>query len=70
MDDGAYYQIKSFSARDISQFSRFPTEQESILLPATKLKVISKRLSSKYSGVYEFEMEEIDAASTGKSVLL
>lgn len=69
--NGALYWIKSSSAKSIATFSNFPSEAESILLPATKLKVISKQLLPTYKGtVYEIHMEEIEANSDGKYTTL
>jgi hypothetical protein len=68
--DGTLYRIKSFSARSIEKFSIFPSEAESILLPTTQLKVIRKQPSSSHIGLYEIDMEEINAGSAGKYNIL
>ncbi|UJR36332.1 hypothetical protein I4U23_029060 [Adineta vaga] len=56
---GTLYTIKSHSARSVQEFSLVPFESESILLPATKLKVIEQRSHPKYVKVYEIYLEEI-----------
>jgi hypothetical protein len=61
------YTIKSHSARGISEYSTFSGEAESILLPATSFKIISKKVSSMNKGLYEIEVEEV---AEGKLIIL
>ncbi|CAF3331923.1 unnamed protein product [Rotaria sp. Silwood2] len=67
--NGTLFTILSSSARSIVDFSQYPEEEESILLPATNIKVISKNPSLKYKGLSEIKVEEIETVSHGKSVI-
>jgi hypothetical protein len=67
---GIIYLVKAFSAKDISYFSNFILERESIFLPAVKLKVLSKKISPIHKGLYTIEMEEIHTVSDDKLTAL
>lgn len=64
--NGTIFTIISSSAKDIAVFSKFPAEAESILLPAIRVKVLSKKLSSTHKGLYEISVEEIQSQSNCK----
>ncbi|CAF0995773.1 unnamed protein product [Rotaria magnacalcarata] len=68
--NGTIFTILSSSAREIVEFSNFPHEVESILLPATKFKVLSNKLSTIHKGLYEITLQEIEAAPEAISKLM
>ncbi|CAF3427006.1 unnamed protein product [Rotaria socialis] len=68
--NGTLFTILSSSARGIVEFSNFPHEAESILLPATKFKVLSNKLSTNRRGLYEITLQEIEAAPSAISKLM
>ncbi|CAF4167562.1 unnamed protein product [Adineta steineri] len=64
---GSLYDIKSISARNITNYSLYPGEAESILLPGTKVKIIKIELDS-MSRVYVIDVEAISPDSTDGTV--
>jgi hypothetical protein len=58
--------INSVSAKSIANFSDFPHEQESVLLPGTQLKIINKTVDPYDKTVNIIEMDEIVMTRDGK----
>lgn len=54
--NGSLFTVLTLSTRETSNFSYYPLESESILLPVSKVKVLSNKISSKYNGLHEIEM--------------
>ena len=63
---GVIYWINSFSAKDVTYLSNYKSEEESILLPATKLQVISKKMDVIYENLYTIELMEMASTSQSK----
>ena len=59
---GALYHVDSYSAQSVRELSQYPSEDEAILLPATKLRVIKRTKHKLHPNVYEVFMAEIAVA--------
>jgi hypothetical protein len=58
--------IKSNSAKPVSKFTVFPSEQEYILLPGTQLKIINKTIDPNNKNLNIVRLKEIDMIRDGK----
>lgn len=58
--------VSALSARPVAEFSIFPHEAESILLPATKLKVISNKPHLSDPKIQEITLEEVEIIPESK----
>jgi hypothetical protein len=64
------FYIKATSAKPIKDFSKFSSEAESLLLPGTKVKIISKKISPHDGGTHLVEVEEVANVPDGKNRIL
>ena len=68
MKKGTLFWIKSSSARPITQFSIYRDEDEFILLPATKVQIISKTIDLNNNNITIVMMEEIPTVHDSKYI--
>lgn len=64
--NGVIYWVKSHSAQTIREFSEYPAEDEFILLPGTKLKLLKKIQNTTDSNITEVLMEELSPTASSK----